>query len=145
MSDEATPLGSTARRHVRLGWTLLLVFLLLGLTLETLHGLKIGWYLDVSNETRRLLWRLAHAHGALLGLVHIAFGVTLTLPDLTGGTWVRSASRCLTGSALLLPGGFLLGGTLIQDGDPFLGVLLVPFGAVLLFVGVLRVAGGLRT
>ncbi len=41
------------RLHLRFGWWSLLVFLLLGLVLETLHGFKIGWYLDVSNSIRR--------------------------------------------------------------------------------------------
>lgn len=52
-----------ARRHLRFGWWSLLFFLTFGLGLETLHGLKVGWYLDVENETRRLMWTLAHAHG----------------------------------------------------------------------------------
>src|SRR5688572_3702087 len=64
-----------ARRHLRYGWWALLLFASLGLLLESLHGLKVGAYLDVSNETRRLMWRLAHAHGALLGVLHILFGL----------------------------------------------------------------------
>ena len=28
---------------------------------------------------RRLMWTLAHAHGTLLGLVHIAFAVTVRM------------------------------------------------------------------
>src|SRR5262245_50656003 len=59
-------------RHRRFGWYALLIFSCLGVALETLHGLKVGWYLDTTNETRRLMWTLAHAHGTLLGLVHIA-------------------------------------------------------------------------
>ena len=61
------------RRHLRFGWWSLATFGLLGLVLETLHGFKVGAYLDVSNETRRLMWTLAHAHGTLLGLVHLGF------------------------------------------------------------------------
>src|SRR5690606_3010188 len=56
-----------ARRHARLGYGVLLLSALLGLTLEALHAFKVSAYLDAS--TRRLMWRLAHAHGALLGLV----------------------------------------------------------------------------
>ena len=47
----------------------------LGLGLETLHAFKLGFYLDVGNETRRLLWRLAHAHGALLGLLNVCYAL----------------------------------------------------------------------
>ncbi|MFT7537369.1 MAG: hypothetical protein ACI85K_003327, partial [Hyphomicrobiaceae bacterium] len=64
-------------RHLRLGWTSLLVFVLLGGVLESMHGFKVDWYLVVGNETQRLLWRLAHAHGTFLSLVHIGFAATL--------------------------------------------------------------------
>ena len=75
-----------AHRHLRFGWGSLFIFLCLGLTLELFHGFKVSSYLDVSNATRRLMWTLAHAHGALLGLIHIATAVVsvsythLTLP-----------------------------------------------------------------
>ena len=36
-------------------WSLL-VFLSLGGGLETLHGFKIGWCVDVGNEMQRLIW-----------------------------------------------------------------------------------------
>ena len=71
------PQTDYVRRHLRFGWWALFVFLLLGATLETLHGFKAGFYLDVSNETRRLMWTLAHAHGALLGIVNVAAGLSL--------------------------------------------------------------------
>ena len=66
-----------SRRHLRIGWWSLFVFAALGLMLESFHGFKVRAYLDVSNETRRLMWRLAHAHGTLLGVVHILFGLML--------------------------------------------------------------------
>jgi hypothetical protein len=131
-----------ARRHLRFGWWSLLIFLTLGVVLETLHGFKVGWYLNVSNETRRLMWTLAHAHGALLGVIHVAFAATVGL--LAG--WsprARSlASVCLMASSVLLPGGFFLGGIFIHAGDPGLGILLVPLGALALFVAVLLTARG---
>ena len=63
-------------RNLRFGWWSLLVFLSLGGVLETLHGFKVGWYVDVGNETRRLMFTLAHAHGTLLALVNIAAVLT---------------------------------------------------------------------
>lgn len=131
------------RRHLRFGWGALFVFLLLGMTLEVMHGLKIGWYLDVSNETRRLMWRLAHAHGVLLGLVNVAYAATLRI----GVAPSTLASRSLVGATLLLPSGFLLGGVVVHGGDPSLGILLVPVGALLLAAGVLatlRACGRLK-
>ena len=131
-------------RHLRIGWWSLLAFLCLGLVLETLHGFKVASYLDVSNETRRLLWTLAHAHGALLSVVHVVFG--LSLPVLVGwASGTRSlASRCLTAALLLIPLGFFLGGAFIHDGDPGLGVLLVPPGGLLLAAAVFLTARGVR-
>ena len=83
-----------AQRHFRWGWWCLLVFVGLGVVLETLHAFKVPSYLNVGNETRRLMWTLAHAHGTLLALVHLAFGATLALtgrPQLSLGVW---AARC---------------------------------------------------
>jgi len=42
----------------------------------------------------------------------------------------------LTGATVLLPGGFFLGGAMIYAGDPGVGILLVPVGALLLLVAV---------
>jgi hypothetical protein len=127
-----------ADRHLRFGWWSLLVFLSLGLALETLHGFKIGWYLDVGNEVRRLMFTLAHAHGTLLALVNIVVG--LTARNVDSFELRRSVSVALIWAAILLPVGFLLGGIVIYDGDPGLGIWLVPVGALLLFYGVARVA-----
>ena len=73
-SKHALPGMQLADRNLRFGWWALLFFLSLGAVLETLQGFKIGWYLDVGNETRRLMFTLAHAHGTLLALVNIAAG-----------------------------------------------------------------------
>lgn len=81
--DTALEAPQLVRRHLLAGWLLLLVFLGLGTLLEAFHGLKIGWYLNLANQTRRLMWTLAHAHGVLLGLVNIAFAVTLHVRGLT--------------------------------------------------------------
>ena len=139
------PSDKYVRRHLRFGWWSLLVFLTLGIVLEALHGFKVGWYMDVSNATRRLMWTLAHAHGTLLGLLHIAFAGTLRLMPAESARSKRFASPCLIGSSVLLPGGFLLGGIVVYGGDPGLGILLLPFGAVLLVVGVALVTCGISS
>src|SRR3954469_3455105 len=109
-SPNSEPMPALARRHLSFGWWTLLVFLTLGLVLEGLHGFKVEAYLRVSNETRRLMWTLAHAHGTLLGLVNIGFAVTLgSVPD-----WPemgkKTASALLVTATLLMPAGFFLGG-----------------------------------
>ncbi len=125
---------NTSDRHLRQGWWSLFAFLALGIALETLHGFKLAWYLNVDVEMRRLMFTLAHAHGTLLALVNIAVGLTLrSIPNLALG---RGASLSLLWGAILMPVGFFLGGLVIHDGDPGLGVLLVPVGAFLLLYGV---------
>lgn len=128
-------------RHLRYGWWSLFIFLALGVLLETLHGFKIGWYLNVDVEIRRLMFTLAHAHGTLLALVNIVLG--LTLRSVKGCDLSRGASRAILWGSALLPAGFFLGGIIIHDGDPGLGVLLVPVGALLLLYGVYSVARAL--
>jgi len=129
-----------ARRHNLIGWWALLVFLSLGIGLETLHGLKVGLYLDPPHRMRRLLWTLAHAHGTLLALTHIAFAAGLT----QFGRWsekpLRLASFLLMDALVLLPLGFFLGGAWHTEVDPALGILLVPVGAAFLLVAVALIA-----
>jgi uncharacterized membrane protein len=134
----AQTIKKKAHRNLRFGWWSLLVFLSLGGALETLHGFKIGWYVDVGNETRRLMFTLAHAHGTLLALINIAAGLTARKVDRF--ELRPSVSFALIWAAILLPAGFFLGGIVIYDGDPGLGVWLVPVGAILLFYSVTRIA-----
>jgi hypothetical protein len=122
--------------NLRAGLWALCAFTLLGLVLETLHGLKLGFYLDVDNETRRLLWRLAHAHGALLGLLNICYALaTRAWPRLED----RLAGRALLSALLLMPLGFLLGGAFAHAGDPGISVGLAAAGGVALLFGLLRI------
>jgi membrane protein DedA with SNARE-associated domain len=137
-SKHAPPIPERADRNLCFGWWSLLVFLSLGAVLETLQGFKIGWYLDVGNETRRLMFTLAHAHGTLLAVVNIAAG--LTARTVERFTLRSSVSFALIWAAILLPAGFFLGGIVIYDGDPGLGVWLVPIGAALLFYSIARIA-----
>jgi hypothetical protein len=130
-----------ARRHLRVGWLSLGVFAAFGLALETLHGFKLAAYVDVSHETRRLMWTLAHAHGVLLGIIHVVFALCLRLVPGLAAKHLRLVSLSLVGATLLLPGGFFLGGLVFYGGDPGLGILLVPVGAALLIFALGIVAG----
>ena len=125
-------------RHLRFGWGSLLVFVLLGGALEAMHGFKVDWYLAVGNETQRLMWRLAHAHGTFLSLVHVAFAFTVA----RSAAPPKVASACLVGASVALPGGFLLGAFGGGGGDPGVGIALVPVGLVLM---VIAVGGCLRS
>lgn len=166
-------------RHLAIGWWSLLLFLTLGIGLEALHGFKVAWYLNVGMETRRLMWRLAHAHGTFLALVHIALAMSIymlrTDPASASSTassssaeesakrssrkkskgarksvanvseptaWYLWPSVLLSGASVGVPGGFFLGGFAVRGGDPGIGVLILPVGALLLLVAVLTVALG---
>ncbi len=130
------------RRHLRFGWWMLLLFLSLGLILEAFHALKASSYLSVANETRRLMWTLAHAHGTLLGLINIAFAFTIRAVPQWPARSRNFASAFMLGSAVLMPAGFFLGGINVRAGDPGLGILLLPVGGLMLFAAVLMTALG---
>lgn len=120
-----------ARAHLRFGWFALAVFATMGMVLEALHAFKVGAYLDVGNEVRRLMWTLTHAHGTLLALVNIAFA--LSLDRLTwSDAHQRTSSRALLAASLIIPGGFFAGGWFAHSGDPGIGAWLVPAGGMLL-------------
>ena len=133
-----TEKNQAVHRHLRLGWTLLLVFLCLGIILETLHAFKVDLYMNTENKTRRLLWTLAHAHGTLLAIIHLVFAATLRILPRENPKLQSSGSRCLTAASILMPAGFFLGGVSFYGGDPGLGTILLPIGAILLLMAVLR-------
>jgi len=138
-AEQARILDPLVRTHLRWGWWSLFAYLLMGILLETLHGFKVNFYLDVTHSTRRLMWTLSHAHGTLLGLMNL--GLAASLHELRFTARGRTAaSRCLVGASVLLPAGFFAGGAFCYDGDPGLGILLVPVGALLLLVSVFLTA-----
>jgi hypothetical protein len=115
------------RRHLAVGWAALLLFAALGLGLELLHAFKVTWYLGVATESRRFLWTLAHVHGAALGLVNLALAATCALSP---RPVPALASTALVAGTLLVPAGFFLGGAFAHGGDPGLGAILIPPGAL---------------
>src|SRR5205085_1808357 len=125
-------------RNLRFGWWALLIFLSLGGGLEALHGFKAGYYVDVGNDMRRLMFTLAHAHGTALALVNIAAG--LTGRQFKEFDLLPNVSFSLIWAGILFPVGFFLGGVVTYGGDPGLGIWLVPIAALLLFYSVLRIA-----
>jgi hypothetical protein len=125
-----------ARRHHLVGWVGLLVFLSLGAALEGFHGFKASFYLDQAHRLRREMWTLAHAHGTLLALVHVAFAAgVVQFGQWTAGR-LKLTSFFLLDAAVLIPVGFFLGGLTSTQSDPGWGVVLVPAGALLLAVAV---------
>jgi len=139
--DDSDPDGRRlVRAHVRHGWIGLSAFVLLGIALEGLHAFKSSMYLGVGNETRRLMWTLAHAHGVGLSLVQLGFAASVGLVGAALAGKLRNAGRLLDGASLLIPSGFFLGGVVTYEGDPGIGIVLVPLGALLLLAAVGRIA-----
>src|SRR5262249_6924567 len=93
---------------------------------------------------RRSMWTLAHAHGTLLALIQIAFAAGLAHFGVWTAGRLKLASFFLLDAAVLIPLGFFLGGLLPTEGDPWLGILLVPIGALLLFAAVVMIIASAR-
>ncbi|MBX3187296.1 MAG: hypothetical protein KF819_09780 [Labilithrix sp.] len=130
--DNDEGLEALVRRHLRAGFWGLTAYIALGALLEIFHAFKVASYLDVGRETTRLLLRLAHAHGTLLSLVNVVFALTARArPEAVS----RFASAALLSALVLLPAGFLLGGIWAHDGDPGIGIVLVPAGALAAALG----------
>ncbi len=143
LSMEDVRLAETVKRHLRFGWWSLFVFVLLGTILEGLLGFKSDHYVTADNEIRRMMWTLAHAHGALLGLVHIAFALTVhSGASTTPHRWI---SPSLMTASILLPGGFFAGGIFPFENDPGVGVWVVPLGACFMIAAVLLIARSLKS
>ena len=90
-----TTASTYVTRHLQFAWWSLVCFLTLGIALELMHALKIGWYLDEGHSARRLMWTLAHAHGTLLALVHAAYAFTLTQAPAALESSARTVSLAL--------------------------------------------------
>jgi hypothetical protein len=136
--------GKLRALHLRIGFWGLAAFALLGLLLETFHAYKAPFYVDVDVETRRMMWRLAHAHGALLCVLNVVFALSAPWLHCSRPERRALASRALISATLLLPAGFLLGGAGAENGDPGLGIALVPAGALLLLAALVRSARGVE-
>ena len=115
----------------------------MGVVLEALHAFKAVAYLE--DPVRRLQWTLAHAHGTLLSLAAIVIGMLVLPASRSGEGAKRAADRLFAAGAVLMPIGFLAGGAWHSEGDPGLGILLVPAGALACAAGAaIALAGVLR-
>lgn len=129
-------------RHLKFGWCFLFVFMLVGVALESMHGFKIGWYLEPGAEARRLLFTLGHAHGALFSIINILFALSLEKIDLERMMLARISVLLQLGS-LLFPVGLILSGVVVFQGDPNAAIVIALLGALLLVVSFFFLAVGL--
>lgn len=112
----------------------MLLFAGLGLALEGLNGLKLGFFLDPEFHLRREMWRLAHAHGTLLSIIQLVFSGALARGIFASEDRAQLASTLLRAALLLMPLGFFLGGVAPSESDPWIGIWLVPVGGALLLL-----------
>jgi hypothetical protein len=127
--------------NLTLGWVMLAFFLAMGMVLESFHLVKLPAYLQT--HLRRELWTLAHAHGALFGVINILFGLSAkrVFPQHLHHHQRRGrAASLLRIGSLLVPLGFLFGGIGNAEGDPSLAILLVPIGGVMALIGIVSIA-----
>ena len=121
------------------GWVSIAGWMSFGLLLEGLLGYKIPAFLE--DAQRRELFRLAHTHGTLLALVLIAAALCGRLFDIRPPSVALAALRL---GAVLMPLGFLLGGIWHPEGDPGVGIWLVPPGALMVIFGAIATAMAIR-
>lgn len=125
----ATQANQLVYLHRVYGWSALFISLTFGFALEGLLGFKtVSLLLD---PIRREFWSLAHFHGALLALLNLVY-VHWAEHETLNPAQRRLASRTLIIGSLLLPLGFFLGGLIHYEGDPGVGIFLVPIGAILI-------------
>jgi hypothetical protein len=120
------------------------VFGALGLGLESLHAIKLPFYVAEASETRRLMWALSHAHGTGLAAINILFAVTLRSAAAPFESYAGAISHCLIAATIVLPLGFFLGGIAFYNGDPGIGGVGIPVGAMLLLIALALTAARIR-
>ena len=131
----ATALPQLVERLLLQGWASIAIWMSFGLLLEGLLGYKIPAFLE--DGQRRELFRLAHTHGTLLSLVLVTAALCVRLFEIRPPAVAVNALRL---GALLMPLGFLLGGMWHPEGDPGVGIWLVPPGALMVIFGAIAIA-----
>jgi hypothetical protein len=104
-----------------------------GFLLESLMAFKASAYLD--DLQRRELFRLAHAHGSLLGVVLVLVALWVE----RGSRLSRAAIFALRFGAVVMPVGFLAAGLWHPESDPGLAIWLVPIGALPLIFSLISI------
>jgi hypothetical protein len=134
-------MDAASRRALVTGFLLLAVSIPMGITLETLHAFKVQAYLGSS--MRREMWTLAHAHGNLLAVLCLAFAAVAERAIADARVRARVSVSLVLG-AVAMPLGFFAGGIGSAEGDPSVGIVLVPLGALCLLDSLLRAAWAAR-
>lgn len=122
------------RRIASQGWLSLAFWMSVGFLLESLMAFKAPAYLD--DLQRRELFRLAHAHGSLLGVVLVIAALWI---ERSATPLSRPAMFALRFGAAVMPIGFLAAGLWHPESDPGFAIWLVPIGAVPLIFSLISI------
>lgn len=116
------------------GWFSLAFWLSAGLFLEGLIGFRAPAYLQ--DPTRRELFRLAHAHGAILSMLLLLVDLYIVKNLIAPPPVVIWALRI---GVILMPAGFFVGGIWHYERDPNLLVIAAPIGGLLIIFAVISI------
>lgn len=131
----AVELASMYKRIAFQGWLSLAFWMSAGFLFESLMAFKSPAYLD--DSLRRELFRLAHAHGSLLGVVLVVAAIWARGND---AKIARVAVHALRFGAAVMPMGFLMAGLWHPESDPGFAIWLVPIGALPLIFSLISIA-----
>ncbi len=133
---EGRPTSEGALRTVvAQAWIGLAAWMTFGLILEGLIGFRSPTYLQ--DPTRRELFRLAHAHGTVFGILLLVASLAQTVGMIAPP---RAAVLSLRIGTVAMPAGFLLGGIWHYGTDPGPGIFLAPLGGLMIIFGVITIA-----
>lgn len=136
MAKEAKQNISSLARQAWFGVAFWMTF---GLLIEGLIAFRSPAYLQ--DPVRRELFRLAHAHGALLSVL-LLVAVLYVERKIAGPP--KIGLLLLRIGVVVMPIGFLLGGIWHYESDPGIGIFLAPLGGVLVIFGVIATAFSVR-
>ena len=131
---DAARLQELARLHLRFGWIALLVFATLGAVLEALHAWKSGAYLGRRQRGAALdVDPGPRARGrAVAAAPRVRGDAEDRLRGRARAGW-RSPPGCCAGRPCCCRPASSSGGVAPYEGDPGVGVVLAPIGALLLW------------
>lgn len=115
-------------------WLGVAIWMSFGLLMEGFIGYRIPSYF--ADATRRELFRLAHAHGALLSILLFAAAFCADKFPNTPNFAIWS----LRAGVVLMPFGFLLAGVWHFPDEPGIAIWLVPISALLIIFAAITMA-----
>ena len=93
------------RKNIITGIAVLVFFLVLGAYLKSQIGSGEEWM----KSMRHGMWKAAHVHGSIFGMLNILLGLLIGAFSLNGGL-VRAASLLAVAGAIFMPFGLFLTG-----------------------------------